>query len=166
MPTWREYHNHANILSKQYLYGVHQTKYKITKTIKSLCISGNCILFGSKCGSIPTDFKCMMFPPSMASPTVAGHEGLMMPVVSAETVGTGWYHVISRLVPIGKVSAIITHISGKSRDSKTEVWSAHLQQHKYTECSQKLTSKRFIFQTHRAWIIISFHHGRDNGNLL
>lgn len=113
MPTWREYHNHANILSKQYLYGVHQTKYKITKTIKSLCISGNSILFGSKCGSIPTDFKCMMFPPSMASPTVAGHEGLMMPVVSAETVGTGWYHVISHLVPIGKVSAIITHISGK-----------------------------------------------------
>lgn len=37
----------------------------------------------------------------------------MKAVVSAETEGTGGCHVISRLAPIGKVSAIITHISGK-----------------------------------------------------
>lgn len=37
----------------------------------------------------------------------------MKAVVSAETGGTGGCHVISRLAPIGKVSAIITHISGK-----------------------------------------------------
>lgn len=37
----------------------------------------------------------------------------MTAVVSAETGGTGGCHVISSLAPIGKVSAIITHISGK-----------------------------------------------------
>lgn len=37
----------------------------------------------------------------------------MMAAVSAETGETGGCHVISRRAPIVKVSAIITHISGK-----------------------------------------------------
>lgn len=69
----------------------------------------------------------------------------MTAVVSAETeegeeggVGVGGCHVISRLAPIGKVSAIITHISGKVGTLKLKLCSAHLQRHKYPERGQKV----------------------------
>lgn len=75
----------------------------------------------------------------MASCTVAREWDLMTAVVSVETkgreglgLGAGWgcggagRHVISRLAPIGKVSAIITHISGKVGTLK--LCSTHLQQ--------------------------------------
>ena len=45
-----------------------------------------------------------------------------MAVVSVETVGTvgdSWHHVTSRPAPIGKVSAIITHIGGKVKGTLT-----------------------------------------------
>lgn len=64
----------------------------------------------------------------MASPQQRLRErGLMTAVVSAETEGD-WVgcHVIGCLAPIGKVSAIITHISGKVGTLKSEACSAHL----------------------------------------
>ena len=59
--------------------------------------------------------KINKYPNNHGFRTVAGERGLMTAVVSVEA---GWgttegCHVISRLVPIGKVSTIITHISGK-----------------------------------------------------
>lgn len=71
-------------------------------------------------------------------------------------------HVIGCLAPIGKVSAIITHISGKVGTLKVKP--------ALLICSgaqwPKVPELEFVFQTHRAWIIISFRHCGDNGNFL
>lgn len=90
----------------------------------------------------------------------------MTAVVSAETGGTGGCHVISRPHSHWKGQRYNYTHQRKSRDSETEACSAHLQRHKYPECGQKVPKQEFVFQTHRAWIIISFRHCVHNGNFL
>lgn len=90
----------------------------------------------------------------------------MKAVVSAETGGTGGCHVISRSRSHWKGQRYNYTHQRKRRDSETEACSAHLQRHKYPECGQKVTKQEFVFQTHRAWIIISFRHCVDNGKFL
>lgn len=106
------------------------------------------------------------YPNNHGYPTEARERGLMTAVVSEEAEGTGGYHVISHPRSHWKGQRYNYTHQRKSRVS--ENWSLLCSSvaAQVPRVWPNVPKREFVFQTHRAWIIISFHHCRDNGNSL